>query len=103
MQTLYMITTGGTIEKVYLEGTGAVGNFDTKIDQYLRVLRLPGLMIKATHIMNKDSLEMTSADRERVLQIVEQKLKHPAPVVITNISIKPLQLTALMNQGKRHY
>ncbi len=84
MQMLYVITTGGTIEKVYQEGTGSVGNFDTKIDQYLRMLRLPGLRIKATHIMNKDSLEMTSADRERVVQIVEQKLKHPAPVVITH-------------------
>ena len=48
------------------------------------MLRLPGLRIKTTHIMNKDSLEMTAADRESVLQMVEQKLKHPAPVVITH-------------------
>jgi len=63
MQTLYVITTGGTIEKVYLEQTGSVANLDTKIDQYLRLLRLPGLTIKTTHIMNKDSLEMTADDR----------------------------------------
>jgi L-asparaginase len=84
MQTLYLITTGGTIEKVYLERTGSVANIDTKIDQYLRLLRLPNLRIRPTHIMNKDSLEMTAADRERVLQMVEQKLKHPAPIVITH-------------------
>jgi L-asparaginase len=84
MQTLYLITTGGTIEKVYLERTGSVANIDTKIDQYLRMLRLPDLRIRPTHIMNKDSLEMTAADRERVLQMVEQKLKHPAPIVITH-------------------
>ena len=42
MQTLYVITTGGTIDKVYLEQTGSVANLDTKIDQYLRRLRLPG-------------------------------------------------------------
>jgi L-asparaginase len=84
MQTLYVITTGGTIEKVYLEQTGSVANLDAKIDESLRMLRLPDLSIKTTHIMNKDSLEMTSADRERVLQMVEQKLKRPAPVVITH-------------------
>ena len=84
MQTLYVIATGGTIEKVYLEPTGSVANLVTKIDQYLRLLRLPSLRIKTTHIMNKDSLEMTGDDRERVLQMVKKQLKRPAPVVITH-------------------
>lgn len=84
MQTLYVISTGGTIEKVYLEQTGSVANLETKIDQYLQMLRLPDLRIKTTNIMNKDSLEMTAKDRERVVQLVELKLKHPAPVVITH-------------------
>jgi L-asparaginase len=84
MRTLYLITTGGTIEKVYLEPTGAVANLNRKIDQYLRRLRLPQLKIKTTHLMNKDSLEMTAADRERVLRVVAQKLKRPAPMVITH-------------------
>jgi L-asparaginase len=84
MQTLYLITTGGTIEKVYLERTGSVANLGRKIDRYLSKLRLPGLNIKTAHIMNKDSLEMTPADRESVLHMVEKKLKHPAPVVITH-------------------
>jgi L-asparaginase len=84
VQTIYLITTGGTIEKVYLERTGSVANLDPKIGRYLRLLRLPDLRIKATHIMNKDSLEMTATDRERVLQVVVRKLKRPAPVVITH-------------------
>ena len=84
MQTLYVITTGGTIEKVYSEQTGSVANIETKIDEYLGLLRLPGLRIVTTRLMNKDSLEMTAADRERVLQAVEKKLKHPAPMVITH-------------------
>jgi L-asparaginase len=84
MQTLYVISTGGTIEKVYLEQTGSLANLETKIDQYLGQLRLPDLRIKTTTIMNKDSLEMTAKDRERVVQIVEKKLKRPAPVVITH-------------------
>jgi L-asparaginase len=84
MQTIYLITTGGTIEKVYQEQTGSVTNLDTKIGQYLSQLRLPGLSVKTVHTMNKDSLEMTDADRESVLRVVEQKLKRPAPVVITH-------------------
>jgi len=84
MEILYLITTGGTIDKVYLERTGSVANLDTKIDRYLCKLRLPGLAIKTAHIMNKDSLEMTAADRERVLRMVERKIQRPAPVVITH-------------------
>ena len=72
MQTLYVITTGGTIEMVYLERTGSVANLNTKIDQYLGLLRLPGLRIKTTNIMKKDSLEMTADDRERVVHMVDR-------------------------------
>jgi L-asparaginase/Glu-tRNA(Gln) amidotransferase subunit D len=41
MATLYVITTGGTIEKDYSEQTGAVQNFNNKIDRNLGLLRLP--------------------------------------------------------------
>jgi L-asparaginase len=102
MQTVYLITTGGTIEKVYLEPTGSVANIDPKIDQYLGKLRLPGLTIKTAHIMNKDSLEMTAADRESVLQMVEQKLKHPAPVVITHGTDTLVETGLLLKQRLRH-
>jgi len=84
MQRIYVIATGGTIEKVYSEQTGAVQNIDSKIDRYFRLLRLPDAEIQITHLMNKDSLEMTDADRARVLMAVEEKLKEPAPIVITH-------------------
>ena len=84
MQRIYVIATGGTIEKVYSEQTGAVQNLDSKIDRYFRLLRLPDADIQVTHLMNKDSLEMTDADRERVLAAVREKLREPAPVVITH-------------------
>ncbi len=84
MQRIYVIATGGTIEKVYSEQTGAVQNLDSKIDRYFRLLRLPDADIQVTHLMNKDSLEMTDADRERVLEAVREKLRDPAPVVITH-------------------
>jgi L-asparaginase len=84
MQRIYVIATGGTIEKVYSEQTGNVQNLDNKIDRYFRLLRLPDADIQVTHLMNKDSLEMTDADRARVLDLVREKLKDPAPIVITH-------------------
>jgi L-asparaginase len=85
MQRIYLIATGGTIEKVYSEQTGNVQNLDSKIDRYFRMLRLPDAEIDVTHLMNKDSLEMTAADRDRVLGAVREKLEaDPAPVVITH-------------------
>jgi L-asparaginase len=81
---LYLISTGGTIEKVYSEQRGSVENVDAKLDRYLARLRLPDLDIELTHLMNKDSLEMTDDDRLRVLEVVREKLHHAAPVVITH-------------------
>lgn len=84
MQRLYLLSTGGTLEKVYSEQTGSVQNLDTKIDRYLRALRLPDLDVITIPVMNKDSLEMNDADRERVLEAVRDALRDPAPVVITH-------------------
>jgi L-asparaginase len=84
MQTVYVITTGGTIEKVYQENTGSVENLENKIARYLRLLRLPDLQVEASNLMNKDSLEMTAADRELILEAVKRKLQKPAPLVITH-------------------
>src|SRR5579884_4204748 len=81
---LYLLSTGGTIEKVYSEQRGSVENVDAKLDRYLARLRLPDLDIELTHLMNKDSLEMTDDDRLRVLEAVREKLCEPAPVVITH-------------------
>jgi L-asparaginase len=84
MTRIYLIACGGTIEKVYSEQTGTVQNLDTKIDRYFRLLRLPDTQIETTHLMNKDSLDMTNEDRAQVLEVVRVKLTDPAPVVITH-------------------
>jgi L-asparaginase len=84
-QRIYLISTGGTIEKVYSETSGTVKNADFKLDRYLQSLRLPDLEIEAARLMNKDSLEMTPADRDLVLATVRAKLaQQPAPIVITH-------------------
>jgi L-asparaginase len=80
---IHLVTTGGTIEKIYSEQSGQVENLVAKIDQYLHQLRLPDAQVDVTPLMNKDSLEMTEEDRELVLEAVKAKVSD-APVVITH-------------------
>src|SRR5579872_7404979 len=82
MRRIHLITTGGTIEKIYSEQRGSVENVESKIETYLGRLRLPDLEIDTTRLMNKDSLEMTDADRAMVLEAVRVRLD--APIVITH-------------------
>ena len=84
MLKVNVITTGGTIEKVYSEQTSTVENVDSKIDRYLGRLRLPDCDVRVTPLMNKDSLEMTDADRSAIHGLIEQMLSEPAPVVIVH-------------------
>ena len=80
-----VITTGGTIEKVYAERTGKLENIDAKINRYLSRLRLPGCEIRVLPLMNKDSLEMTDNDRLLIFGTV-RALSQEAniPIVITH-------------------
>ena len=82
--TVYLLTTGGTIEKVYSENSGSVSNTENKIDRYLRLLRLPDLEVNVVPLMNKDSLGMTDQDRVLILGMVRAILKENAPIVITH-------------------
>jgi L-asparaginase len=80
---VHLITTGGTIEKIYSEKSGLVENQVAKIDRYLQYLRLPETQIEVTPLMNKDSLEMTADDRDLVTVVVRAKAADGA-VVITH-------------------
>jgi L-asparaginase len=84
MLKVNVITTGGTIEKVYSEQTSMVENLDNRIDRYLGRLRLPDCDVRVVPLMNKDSLEMTDADRSAILELVEQMLVERAAIVITH-------------------
>jgi L-asparaginase len=82
---IHLLTTGGTMEKIYKEQTGSVENIASKVDRYLERLRLPDAEVRIERLMNKDSLEMTAADRARILDVVRSKLaSEVAPVVITH-------------------
>ena len=84
MFKIKVITTGGTIEKVYSEQTSNVENLDNQIDRYLGRLRLPDCEVRIVPLMNKDSLEMTDADRSLILEVVRQTLSEDSAVVITH-------------------
>jgi L-asparaginase len=84
MMHIYVLTTGGTIEKVYSEQTGEVRNRDSKIDRYLGRLRLPDTDVRVVPLMNIDSLNMTDADRAAILQTVTGLLEEKAAILITH-------------------
>ncbi len=84
MQTIYLITTGGTIEKEYSEQLGVVVNRDSKIGQFLKQLRLPDADVRVISLMNKDSLEMTPEDRANLVDEVRKLLPAQCPIVITH-------------------
>jgi L-asparaginase len=83
MMRIHILTTGGTIEKVYSEQSGNVENVVARINQYVERLRLPDTQIDVTQLMNKDSLEMTDEDRQQILDTVQSRLAD-SPVVITH-------------------
>jgi len=80
---IQVLTTGGTIEKVYSEQTGTVQNVATRIEGHLDLLRLPDAQVEVTPLMNKDSLDMTDADRALILDAVRDRIAG-APVVIVH-------------------
>jgi len=84
MRRVYLVSTGGTIEKVYSEQSGTVENRAAKLDRYLKMLRLPDCEIESIQLMNKDSLEMTEADRDEVRDRVAELLLEDAPIVISH-------------------
>lgn len=84
MQTIHLITTGGTIEKMYSEQSGAVLNSASKIGQYLKRLRLPDCEVRVLSLMNKDSLEMTAEDRANLISEMTRLLPDQLPIVITH-------------------
>jgi len=84
MQRIYLLATGGTIEKVYSEQKGVVENRIGKLDRYLAMLRLPDADIRTVQLMNKDSLDMTDDDRAEVRDRVAALLLEGAPIVISH-------------------
>ena len=70
MRKITLITTGGTIEKTYDEHTGELANRRSLVRRMLSELRLEDTEVNVFELMSKDSLQMTEADRGRILEAV---------------------------------
>lgn len=80
---LFILTTGGTIEKVYDEFEGELTNRDTIVkNKILQKLRLPYTEIQVKQIMSKDSLFMDDKDRHQILESIKTYAKFGNPIVV---------------------
>ena len=66
MRRITLISTGGTIEKTYDEMSGELSNRTSVVPRMLRRLRLEQTQVNSVPLMNKDSLDLTDADRARI-------------------------------------
>lgn len=82
MRHITLLTTGGTIEKVYDERTGELSNRGSIVRRMLRRLRLEDTQISIVELMSKDSLYMTDADRETISAAVQQHQTGTRAIVI---------------------
>lgn len=67
-----VLSTGGTIEKVYNEFDGSLRNRRSPLRSILARLRLPSVEISHRTVMSKDSLEMTTEDRRQIVAAVRR-------------------------------
>lgn len=80
---LYILATGGTIEKIYDEFEGSLQNRDTIVkNKILQRLRLPYTDITVKQIMSKDSLYMDDDDRKFILDSLKAHEKGEHPIVV---------------------
>lgn len=80
---LYVLATGGTIEKIYDEFEGSLQNRDTIVkNKILQKLRLPYTDITVKQIMSKDSLFMDDSDRAFILNSIKAHEKGRNPIVV---------------------
>ncbi len=70
MRQITLISTGGTIEKTYDEHAGTLSNRSSIVQEMLRLLRLEDTQINTLQLMQKDSLDLTDADRTRIVDAV---------------------------------
>lgn len=83
IMSLHILTTGGTIEKVYDELEGSLENRETIVkNKILQKLRLPYTDITVKQIISKDSLYMDDHDRELILQSIKMNETFNHPIVV---------------------
>ncbi len=104
MKKIYILTTGGTIEKSYDESDGSLFNRSTIIRETIfRRLRLPYTEVEVISLMAKDSLDMVDQDREHIYNEIIKRSHDHIPIVVlhgTDTLEKTLRFCYQQNQGK---
>lgn len=77
-----VITTGGTIAKTFNEFDGSLRNDRPVVEGIIATLRLPDITTRFVHVLNKDSLDMTDADRRLILSAVRDAAEEADAVVV---------------------
>lgn len=81
---LTVVTTGGTIAKTYNEADGSLRNERPVVESLVAALRLPDVEVRFDHVLNKDSLDLTDADRRLILDHVRSVLPTSDAVVVVH-------------------
>ena len=79
-----LISTGGTIEKTYDELAGVLTNEVSVLRVMLSRLELGGIEVERLSLMNKDSLDMSSADHDLIAYTAVQKAREYDGVVVVH-------------------
>ena len=84
MRRIALVSTGGTIEKTYDALRGVLENSVSVLDVMLASLELRGVGIDRVHLMNKDSLDMTPADHDKIAETVRGLAQSRDGVVVVH-------------------
>lgn len=87
LRRIALVTTGGTIEKIYDERSGELVNRRSIVQRMLEELRLEDTNIQVLELMTKDSLDLVEEDRAQIAAMVrslgvETPGRGPSGVVI---------------------
>lgn len=79
-----IITTGGTISKTFNEADGSLRNDRPVVETILAGLRLPDLTVRYRHVLSKDSLDLTEADRRLIADTVREEIDHTDGIIVVH-------------------
>jgi L-asparaginase len=82
MRNIELITTGGTIEKVYDEAAQQLVNRGSIVQRMLRRLRLEDARVHVRELLSKDSLHMTDDDRALIIRAAKSAMELSGGVVV---------------------
>ncbi|MEM8500099.1 MAG: asparaginase domain-containing protein [Pseudomonadota bacterium] len=91
LNNLQIITTGGTIDKIYFDALSDYKIGDPVIDELMRVMNV-GFEYEVLPLMRKDSLEITDQDRDDIFAAVSASTsKHVLITHGTDTMVKTAQ------------